>query len=186
MESHDKRVIYRVTLKLLSLIGIAILIYIFLASFFDGRTTKRSPVISVNLADLKPGEHIKRDWGGRKVIVLHRSAAMLAGIASMDESLYDPHSKYSNQPVYARNAYRAIGPAYFIAVAMARDTGCEVEFMPGRAGEGGSQGGFVDPCRGSRYDLAGRVFKNQQTKLNLTIPEYCYTSGTMVTIGAGC
>ena len=40
--------------------------------------------------------------------------------------------------------------------------------------------GFYCPCHGSRYDLAGRVFKNVPAPLNLVVPPHVYHGNTLV------
>jgi ubiquinol-cytochrome c reductase iron-sulfur subunit len=44
-------------------------------------------------------------------------------------------------------------------------------------------GGFYCPCHGSKFDLAGRVFKNVPAPLNLVIPEHMYLSDTRLVVG---
>ena len=40
------------------------------------------------------------------------------------------------------------------------------------------QGGFLCPCHGSTFDLAGRVFKNKPAPDNLQVPRHMYLSAT--------
>lgn len=44
-------------------------------------------------------------------------------------------------------------------------------------------GGFLYPCHVSRFDLAGRVVKNVLAPTNLDIPDYRFTSPTLLRIG---
>jgi ubiquinol-cytochrome c reductase iron-sulfur subunit len=44
-------------------------------------------------------------------------------------------------------------------------------------------GGFFCPCHGSKYDLAGRVFRDVPAPLNLVVPPYEFTSATTLVIG---
>jgi ubiquinol-cytochrome c reductase iron-sulfur subunit len=44
-------------------------------------------------------------------------------------------------------------------------------------------GGYFCPCHGSRYDLAGRVYKGQPAPLNLPVPAYSYESNDVIVIG---
>jgi ubiquinol-cytochrome c reductase iron-sulfur subunit len=44
-------------------------------------------------------------------------------------------------------------------------------------------GGFYCPCHGSKYDLAGRVYKDVPAPLNLKIPRHMYVSDTEILIG---
>ena len=45
------------------------------------------------------------------------------------------------------------------------------------------QGGFLCPCHGSTFDLAGRVFKNKPAPDNLEVPPHMYLSDTVLLIG---
>ena len=44
-------------------------------------------------------------------------------------------------------------------------------------------GGFYCPCHGSKFDLAGRVFKNVPAPTNLEVPPYRFASDTTLLIG---
>jgi ubiquinol-cytochrome c reductase iron-sulfur subunit len=45
-------------------------------------------------------------------------------------------------------------------------------------------GGFYCPCHGSKFDLAGRVFKNVPAPTNLTVPPHRFLSEAVLLIGA--
>ena len=45
------------------------------------------------------------------------------------------------------------------------------------------KGGFFCPCHGSRFDLAGRVYKSVPAPLNLEVPSYRYMTDSRVLIG---
>jgi ubiquinol-cytochrome c reductase iron-sulfur subunit len=44
-------------------------------------------------------------------------------------------------------------------------------------------GGYFCPCHGSKYDLAGRVFKGVPAPYNLPVPPYHFISDQTVRIG---
>jgi ubiquinol-cytochrome c reductase iron-sulfur subunit len=44
-------------------------------------------------------------------------------------------------------------------------------------------GGFFCPCHGSKFDLAGRVYKGVPASSNLEIPPYSYESDSVLVIG---
>jgi ubiquinol-cytochrome c reductase iron-sulfur subunit len=46
-------------------------------------------------------------------------------------------------------------------------------------------GGYFCPCHGSKFDFAGRVYRNVPAPTNLVIPPYHYLSDTKVVIGEG-
>ena len=41
-------------------------------------------------------------------------------------------------------------------------------------------GGFYCPCHGSKFDLAGRVFKGSPAPINLEVPPYTMADGKLV------
>jgi len=45
-----------------------------------------------------------------------------------------------------------------------------------------SKGGFFCPCHGSKFDLAGRVYKNVPATTNMAVPPYKYVDD-VITIG---
>jgi ubiquinol-cytochrome c reductase iron-sulfur subunit len=45
------------------------------------------------------------------------------------------------------------------------------------------KGGWYCPCHGSRFDLAGRVFKNVPAGKNLEVPPYYFKTDTSILIG---
>jgi ubiquinol-cytochrome c reductase iron-sulfur subunit len=44
-------------------------------------------------------------------------------------------------------------------------------------------GGFFCPCHGSKFDLAGRVFKDVPAPTNLEVPKYQFLTDTRLVIG---
>jgi Rieske [2Fe-2S] domain len=44
-------------------------------------------------------------------------------------------------------------------------------------------GGYFCPCHGSKYDLAGRVFRGVPAPYNLPVPPYHFVNDTMIRIG---
>ena len=142
--------------------------------------------VEVEVQGLRPGELRTVEWRGQPVFVLRRSAQMLDSLARHDDLLADPNSRRSDQPAYAANADRAIKPEIAVMVAVCTHLGCIPTFRPkpGAADIGESwPGGFYCPCHGSKFDFAGRVFKNVPAPTNLVVPPYHYASDTTVLIG---
>ena len=65
--------------------------------------------------------------------------------------------------------------------------GCSPKFRPVEtaAADVGSgwQGGFFCPCHGSKFDLAGRVFKGVPAPINLPVPPHRYADDRTLVIG---
>lgn len=142
--------------------------------------------VSLNVQGMKAGELRTVPWRGQPVFVLRRSAEMLDSLPRHDELLADPQSVQSIQPLYAKNTDRSIRPGLGVLVGVCTHLGCIPTFRPtpGVADIGANwPGGFYCPCHGSKFDLAGRVFKNVPAPTNLVIPPYHFTSDTSLLIG---
>jgi ubiquinol-cytochrome c reductase iron-sulfur subunit len=76
-------------------------------------------------------------------------------------------------------------PSIFVAVGICTHLGCSPTYLPESFSEKakGVKSGFFCPCHGSKFDLAGRVFRNVPAPLNLVIPPYYYKSDTEILIG---
>ena len=112
--------------------------------------------------------------------------ATLATPAVLD-SLRDPQSNESEQPEYAKNDTRALKPEYLVLVGVCTHLGCAPldRFQPQDAELGATwPGGFYCPCHGSKFDLAGRVFKDVPAPTNLRVPPYRFINDGVIQIGA--
>jgi ubiquinol-cytochrome c reductase iron-sulfur subunit len=146
----------------------------FVASMAPSRKARaEGGPVRVNFADLPPGQLRVVAWRRKPVWFLHRTSEMLALLAAED-NLVDPQSESSNQPEYCRNRERAIKPRIFVAFGICTHLGCS----PGGDGEG-----FLCACHGSRFDFAGRVFKNSPAPSNLMIPPHRYAGADEIVVG---
>lgn len=142
--------------------------------------------VDVDVSTLRPGEVRTVEWRGKPVFVLRRTPEMIDALARHDALLADPQSRRSVQPEDARNALRSIRPELAVIEAVCTHLGCVPTFRPtpGSPDIGAEwPGGFYCPCHGSKFDLAGRVFKNVPAPTNLTVPPYRFLSETALLIG---
>ena len=143
--------------------------------------------IEVDIANLAPGELRVVEWRGKPVWILRRTPEMVAALKAANADLVDPSSARQQQPDYATNAYRSIEPDVFVAVGICTHLGCSPSMVKANSGNPSVpatwQGGFLCPCHGSTFDLAGRVFKNKPAPTNLEIPPHRYLSATRLLIG---
>ena len=158
----------------------------FVASLWPSeRARAQGAPVEVDIATLKPGELKTVEWRGKPVWILRRTPAMLSSLESVRGRLADPDSHVSSQqPEYARNPARSIEPELFVTVSLCTHLGC----IPSYAPEPGSiqsdwPGGFYCPCHGSKFDLAGRVFKGSPAPTNLVIPPHEFRGGGLLMIG---
>ena len=146
--------------------------------------------VEVDIGGLQPGEKMTVEWRGKPVWILKRTPAQVAELPKLDGQLADPQSKRNPDeftPPYARNEGRSIKPEYLVAVGICSHLGCS----PSSKFAAGAQpnlpddwaGGFLCPCHGSTFDLAGRVYKNKPAPDNLQVPRHMYLSDTRLIIG---
>ncbi|MCG7372459.1 MULTISPECIES: ubiquinol-cytochrome c reductase iron-sulfur subunit [Pseudomonas] len=142
--------------------------------------------IRVNISKLEPGRQIVIEWRGQPVFVLRRGADALERLSRLENQLADPDSHDSIQPDYVNSRLRSIRPDVLVVVGVCTHLGCSPIFRPEVApADLGMEwlGGYFCPCHGSRYDLAGRVYKAQPAPLNLAVPPYAYESEHIIVIG---
>jgi len=142
--------------------------------------------VEADISALAPGEMQVVEWRGKPVWVLRRTKEMLASITKADDRVTDPKSKDSTQPDYAKNENRSIKPEYLVLVGICSHLGCSPQPKSAEAkGEMGSDwdGGFLCPCHGSKFDLAGRVYKGSPAPINLEVPPYTFLSDSRLLIG---
>lgn len=152
----------------------------------SARALAEAGPVDTDLSTLAPGALKTVQWRGKPVWILHRSDAMLASLGSHNAQLVDPASHSAQQPRACANATRSLQPAHLVLVGLCTHLGCVPTFRPDAgAPDLGADwpGGFYCPCHGSRFDLAGRVFRNVPAPLNLEVPPYRYLTPTQLRIG---
>ncbi|MCB1744487.1 MAG: ubiquinol-cytochrome c reductase iron-sulfur subunit [Gammaproteobacteria bacterium] len=186
-ESSRRRFLRRAT-QVVGAVGLAGAAWPFIASWEpSARARAQGAPVRADLSKLEPGQQITVAWRGKPVWILRRTDAMLDRLPELDARLRDPQSKIqSQQPAYADNAHRSLRPQYFVAVGLCTHLGCvptlREEIAPDDLGPDWL-GGYFCPCHGSRYDLAGRVYKNVPAPLNLLVPPCRFVTDTQVEIG---
>lgn len=159
----------------------------FVASFQpSARAQALGAPVEVDIGKLEVGQLVRVKWRGRPVWILRRSEDMLARLEEVRPSLADPDSSESEQPEYATNAARALRPEYLVVVGTCTHLGCapieRFEVAPEDLGPDW-KGGFYCPCHGSKFDLAGRVYKNVPAPTNLVVPPYRFIGDDRILVG---
>jgi len=146
--------------------------------------------VEADIGALKPGEKMTVAWRGKPVWIIRRTPEQLAELPKLDPQLADPKSERHPDeltPEYARNEWRSRKPEYLVVVGICTHLGCSPsdKFEPGPQPSMPDdwQGGFLCPCHGSMFDLAGRVYKNKPAPDNLEVPPHMFVSDTRLLIG---
>jgi ubiquinol-cytochrome c reductase iron-sulfur subunit len=142
--------------------------------------------VEVDISKIEPGAMITVEWRGKPVWLINRTKEMLDGLPKLDGKLSDPELSVPQQPAYAKNATRSRKPELMVLVGICTHLGCSPssKLKAGEEGMGSDwPGGFFCPCHGSKFDLAGRVFKGSPAPINLEVPPYYYVSDARLLIG---
>jgi ubiquinol-cytochrome c reductase iron-sulfur subunit len=162
----------------------------FVASFAPSERAKAAGApVEVDIGGIKPGEKLVEEWRGKPVWIMRRTPEQLESLKKSEALVADPNSLRTQYPTpdYAKNAWRSIKPELFVAVGICSHLGCSPsdKFVPGAQPSLPDDwpGGFLCPCHGSTFDLAGRVFKNKPAPDNLEVPPHLYLSDSRLLIG---
>jgi ubiquinol-cytochrome c reductase iron-sulfur subunit len=153
------------------------------------RARAAGAAVEVDISTLQPGEMITVEWRGKPVWIMRRTPEQLASLDKTDPQVADPNSDRTQYPTpeYAKNQHRSIKPEIFVGVGICSHLGCSPisKFTPGAQPSlpDDWQGGFLCPCHGSTFDVAGRVFKNKPAPDNLEVPPHMYLSDSKLLIG---
>lgn len=159
----------------------------FVGSWFPSAKAKAAGAPArVNVGKIEPGQQIVAEWRGQPVFIMRRTEEVLSNLEKVAGYLSDPDSAASDQPAYVDPKTRSIKPELGVLIGLCTHLGCAPSFRPELApADLGSDwlGGYFCPCHGSKYDLAGRVYKAQPAPLNLPVPPHSYESDDVIVIG---
>ena len=128
----------------------------------------------IDLSAIEPGQAIKATFRKQPLFVRNLTPKEIAEANAVSLSdLRDPQTLDERTKTGKAN--------WLITLGVCTHLGC----VPLGAGEGenkGPFGGYFCPCHGSAYDTAGRI-RSGPAPQNLHVPEYAFTSDTVVTVG---
>ncbi len=142
--------------------------------------------VKFDMSKLEPGQLVRVEWRGKPVFVVRRTQDQLDSLTALDGELKDPASSASVQPDYVDPDNRAIKGEYLVLVGLCTHLGCSPKYLTKLdplAPDGVWEGGFFCACHGSKFDMAGRVFKGVPASQNLEVPPYSYETDSVIVIG---
>lgn len=187
--SQTRRHFLTVGAGVLAATGVGLAAWPFISSLQPSKRARAQggPTV-IDPRKIEPGQLVTASWRGKPIFVLRRTKQMIATLS--DKTLFrylrDPLSEEPQQPEYADGPLRSRREDIFVAVGLCTHLGCVPGFRP----EPGQTefadfwpGGYFCPCHGSKFDLAGRVFKGVPAPLNLAVPPYRYDENGFLEIG---
>ena len=151
----------------------------------DAATLAEGAPMDYDISKIEPGQQIVVLWRSTPIFIMHRTEAALKELraGSLIDTLSDPGSTIHQQPRYAVNWHRSIKPEYAVLIGICTHLGCIPDFRPQPNTRTDWPGGYFCPCHGSKYDLAGRVFRGVPAPYNLPVPPYHFPDDTTLRIG---
>lgn len=168
--------------------GVAALATPFVRSWYPSAKAEAAGApVTQDISKIEAGQMVVIKYRGKPIFLVKRTKEMMDNLSKVESSLADPKSEASLQPEYCKNPTRSKDNSeVLVCEGVCTHLGCAPGYRPdvGAADLGGSNwfGGFLCPCHGSKYDLAGRVFSGQPAPRNLPVPDYSL-SGTILTVG---
>lgn len=157
----------------------------FVASMLPSEEVKEAGApLKVDISSIKPGQQLTVMWRSKPIWIIRRTQEEILSLKLADPFLRDPNSEIDQQPPYAKNQFRSIKPEILVLVGICTHLGCIPTFRPDPGTvQANWPGGFYCSCHGSKFDLAGRVFKGVPAPINLEVPSYTFIDDHTLLIG---
>jgi ubiquinol-cytochrome c reductase iron-sulfur subunit len=183
---QDKRKFLIATTGVIGGVAVAATAVPFVASMLPSERAKAAGApVEVDVSKIEPGGMMTVEWRGKPVWIVNRTQAMLDTLADQNDKLSDPMLEVNQQPNYCANPERSIKSNLMVVVGICTHLGCSPSPKLQAEGDMGTdwEGGFFCPCHGSKFDLAGRVFKGSPAPTNLVVPPHKYLSDSILLVG---
>lgn len=142
--------------------------------------------VKFDASKMEPGQMVRVEWRGQPVFVVRRTPGQIDDLQGHDDQLKDPASTGSKQPDYVDGQNRAIKGELLVLVGLCTHLGCSPKYikkLDAAAPVDDWKGGFFCACHGSRFDMAGRVYKGVPASTNLVVPPHSYETDAVIVIG---
>lgn len=166
-------------------LGVAAMAVPFVSSMLPSADVEAAAApVRVDISKLQPGEQLTVEWQGKPVWIIKRTEEAIAKLKEVTDLLRDPDSRVEQQPEYARNATRSRRADISVLLGVCTHLGCAPTYRPDVGSLDASwKGGFYCSCHGSKFDLAGRVYKGVPAPINLEVPRYAFINENELIIG---
>ena len=182
--SQEYRLKLRASIKILLWIALCFVVYVFAKGMFSGPGgTKAVPTQVVEVGHWQPGDTQLLNWAGRPVVIHRRTEEEIVALENSDANLVLPELDVDLQNTRANSSTRSVTPEWFIAIALGADLVCVVEYLPPSAElflDRPWPGGYKDTCDGSRFDGAGRSYRDQSATKPMIIPQYAIKDSRII------
>ena len=133
--------------------------------------------VKFDLSKLDPGAMAVVEWRRTPIFVVHQTKKALDNLPKLNDRVTDP--------ALSEGIARSSNEKFTILKGVCTHLSCAPKYHPEiepKAWDEEWLGGFFCPCHGSKFDLAGRVYKGVPAPINLEVPPHSFVGDTL-TIG---
>ena len=129
--------------------------------------------VKFDLSKLEPGAMAIVEWRRTPIFVVHQTQEAIDNLPELNEKVADK----------AAESLPTSNNKFTVLKGVCTHLSCAPKYHPEIEPKQWDQdwlGGFFCPCHGSKFDLAGRVYKGVPAPINLEIPPYTISGDTLI------
>ena len=129
--------------------------------------------VKFDLSKLQPGAMAIVEWRRTPIFVVHQTQEAIDNLPKLNDKVTDQANEIlpSNEKKFT------------VLKGVCTHLSCAPKYHPEIEPKAWDQewlGGFFCPCHGSKFDLAGRVYKGVPAPINLEIPPHTFSGNTLI------
>ena len=131
--------------------------------------------VKFDLSKLEPGAMAVVEWRRTPIFVVHQTSKALENLPKLNDRVTDP--------ALSEGVARSTNERYTVLKGVCTHLSCAPKYHPEiepKAWDEEWLGGFFCPCHGSKFDLAGRVYKGVPAPINLEVPPHSFDGDTLI------
>ncbi len=131
--------------------------------------------VKFDLSKLEPGAMAVVEWRRTPIFVVHQTNKALENLPKLNDRVTDP--------ALAEGVARSTNNRFTVLKGVCTHLSCAPKYHPEiepKAWDEEWLGGFFCPCHGSKFDLAGRVYKGVPAPVNLEVPPHYFDGDTLI------
>ena len=131
--------------------------------------------VKFDLSKLEPGAMAVVEWRRTPIFVVHQTNKALENLPKLNDRVTDP--------ALSEGVARSTNDRFTVLKGVCTHLSCAPKYHPEiepKAWDEEWLGGFFCPCHGSKFDLAGRVYKGVPAPVNLEVPPHSFDGDTLI------
>ena len=131
--------------------------------------------VKFDLSKLLPGSMAVIEWRRTPIFVVHQTDEAIQNLPKLNDRV--------TNPALSEGISRTRNQKYTILKGVCTHLSCAPKYHPEIEPKAWDQewlGGFFCPCHGSKFDLAGRVYKGVPAPTNLEVPPHSFDGDNLI------